>query len=172
MPNQFANVKGVQQVFEKLQLILSKIEADKVLDDVRKANAGRFECSFKDFIDHLTRKRINVAFLDKGFVDPLIAQCCQLLNKCISAYDLTIEKLFDIFDRDRDGALSKDVFIKSLQGMELGISFEDLIEFFNFVDDRNENVISKLQFTDAITFVVNKIGGGSKLEAALSAGIH
>ena len=73
MPNQFANVKGVQQVFEKLQLILSKIEADKVLDDVRKANAGRFECSFKDFIDHLTRKRINVAFLDKGFVDPLIA---------------------------------------------------------------------------------------------------
>lgn len=51
-----------------------------------------------------------------------------------------------------------------MQGMELGIAIEDLIEFFNFIDDRNENVISKLQFSDAITFVVNKIGGGSKLE--------
>ncbi len=48
--------------------------------------------------------------------------------------------------------------------MDLGISIEDLIEFFNYMDDRNENVISKMQFTDAITFVINKIGGGSKLE--------
>jgi hypothetical protein len=55
--------------------------------------------------------------------------------------------------------------------MELGIAIEDLIEFFNFIDDKNENTISKLQFVDTITFVVNKIGGGSKLEQALSSGV-
>jgi hypothetical protein len=57
-------------------IILSKNEAEKILADVRKSANGRFECSFKDFIDFMTRKRINVAFFDKGFVDPLIAQCC------------------------------------------------------------------------------------------------
>lgn len=76
MPNQFANNKGIQQIFEKLQLILSKFEAEKVLTDMRKGNNGRFECSFKDFIDFMTRRRINSSFQDKGFVDPMIAQCC------------------------------------------------------------------------------------------------
>lgn len=73
MPNQFANTKGIQQLFEKLGIILSRVEAEKVLKDVRDANYGRYECSFKEFVDFMTRKRINVAFFDKGFVDPLIA---------------------------------------------------------------------------------------------------
>lgn len=52
--------------------------------------------------------------------------------------------------------------------MQLGIAIEDIIEFFNYIDERNDNLISKLQFVDAITFVTNRIGGGSKLESALS----
>lgn len=56
--------------------------------------------------------------------------------------------------------------------MDLGISIEDLIEFFNYLDDKNENIITKLQFVDGITFVVSKIGGGSKLEQALSLGVQ
>ncbi len=31
MPNQFVNVKGVQQIFEKLGVIMSKNEVEKVL---------------------------------------------------------------------------------------------------------------------------------------------
>ena len=73
MPNQFVNTKGVQQVFEKLALVLSKNEVDKILNDVRRGFNGRYECSFKDLVDFMTRRRINVAFFDKGFVDPLIA---------------------------------------------------------------------------------------------------
>jgi hypothetical protein len=73
MPNQLANTKGLQQIFERLEIILTKKEADRVLGDVRSANHGKFECSFKSFIDFMTRKRINVAFVDKGFIDPLIA---------------------------------------------------------------------------------------------------
>jgi len=77
LPTQFANSKGVQQVFEKLQLILSRNEAEAVLTDMRATYNGKFECSFKDFIDFLTKRRINSVFNDKGFVDPMIAQCCQ-----------------------------------------------------------------------------------------------
>jgi hypothetical protein len=60
-------------VFEKLQLILSKNEAENVLKDMRAALNNKFECSFKDFIDFLTKRRINSSFNDKGFVDPRIA---------------------------------------------------------------------------------------------------
>ena len=76
-----------------------------------------------------------------------------------------------MFDVDRRGRLQKDVLLKCIQGMELGIAIEDLVEFFNFIDEKSENVISKLQFVDSITFVVSKIGGGSKLEQALSTGV-
>jgi len=51
-----------------------------------------------------------------------------------------------------------------MQGMELGVAGEDLIEFFNFIDEKNDNVIRKLQFVDSVNYVVSKIGGGSKLE--------
>lgn len=57
---------------------------------------------------------------------------------------MTIEKVYDVFDKERDGKISKDVFIKCMQGMDLGIAIQDLIEFFNYIDDRNENVITKL----------------------------
>ena len=80
---------------------MSKNEVQKIMTDVSKTFNGRYDCSFKDFIDYMTRKRINVAFLDKGFIDPLIAACCQNITKAISFYDITIEKLFNIFDKDR-----------------------------------------------------------------------
>lgn len=120
----------------------------------------------------MTRKRINSTFFDKGFVDPMIAQCCQQLNKCAAQYDINFEQIFDIFDMDRNGVIPKDGFLKCMQGMELGIASEDLTEFFNFIDDRNQNSISKLQFVDSVTFVATKIGGGSKLEQALSVGVN
>ena len=120
----------------------------------------------------MTRKRINSAFVDKGFVDPMIAQCCQHLSKVSSAFDLTFEQIFVIFDQEGNGKLSKDTFIKCMQGMELGIAGEDLIEFFNFVDDKNENMIKKLQFNDSISYVNSRIGGGGRLEQALGVGVN
>jgi hypothetical protein len=73
MPNQLANSKGLQQVLERLEIFANKSEAERVLADVRAANQGKFDCSFKILVDFMTRKRINVAFVDKGFIDPLIA---------------------------------------------------------------------------------------------------
>jgi len=35
MPNQLANTKGLQQVFERLEIILTRNEAERVLTDVR-----------------------------------------------------------------------------------------------------------------------------------------
>ena len=34
----------------------------------------RMDVSVDNFIDFMTRKRINVALFEKGFVDPLVAQ--------------------------------------------------------------------------------------------------
>ena len=136
-------------------------------------NGGLHAVSFKDLVDFMTRKRINSAFVDKGFVDPMIALCCQHLSKVCASFALSVEQIFDIFDGgERMGKLAKDTFVKCMQGMELGISGEDLIEFFNFMDDKNENVIKKLQFNDSISYVNSRIGGGGRLEQALSIGVN
>jgi Ca2+-binding EF-hand superfamily protein len=172
LPTQLATAKGLQQVFERLEIVLTKAEAERVLADVRKANHGKFECSFKSFIDFMTRKRINVAFVDKGFIDPLIAQCCQHLAKAKDSLGLTFEQLFGIFDGTAGaGTLSKEHFLACAQGLELDIAVEDLIELFNYMDEKSSNAVSKVQFVDALTYVTNKLGGQSFLEAQAGRGL-
>ena len=91
MAHHLATTKGIQQVFERLEIILARNEAERILNDVRKSNQGKFECSFKHFIDFMTRKRINVAFVDKGFIDPLIASVCQQFAKAKEIFGLTFD---------------------------------------------------------------------------------
>jgi len=218
-----ATAKGLQQVFERLEIVLTKTQAERVLNDVRAANHGESGCSFKNFIDFMTRKRINVAFVDKGFIDPLIAQCCQQLAKAKEPAGLTFEQLFGVFEgtgghgapgrqADRDdrdyradrsdkvnravdkaaasqgppgsfggrssaargptrGLLSKENFLVCAQGLELDIACEDLMEFFNYMDDKRTNTVSKVQFVDALTYVTSKLGGQSFLEAQMNRGL-
>ena len=217
-----ATAKGLQQVFERLEIVLTKTEAERVLNDVRLANQGETGCSFKNFIDFMTRKRINVAFVDKGFIDPLIAQCCQQLAKAKEPAGLSFEQLFGIFEggggrgapgsradrddrADRDyradrsdkvnravdraaasggfpprssaaggqtrGLLTKENFLVCAQGLELDIAVEDLMELFNYMDDKKQNAVSKVQFVDALTYVTSKLGGQSFLEAQMSRGL-
>jgi hypothetical protein len=54
-------------------VILSTTEAERILKDVRAHNSGKFECTYKNLIDFMIKKRINVSFVDKGFIDPLLA---------------------------------------------------------------------------------------------------
>ena len=88
MPMQLMNVKGCRSIFEKLHSIISKQQAEEILKDVRKS-LDRFECSYKDFIDYMTKKRINVAFMDKGFVDPIVAQCCHQIAKIANSFEIS-----------------------------------------------------------------------------------
>jgi len=172
LPTQLVNAKGLQQVFARLEIVLTKNEADRVLADVRQASPGEPACSFKNFIDFMTRKRINVAFVDKGFIDPLIAQCCQHLARAKDAQGLTFEQLFSIFDGGAGkGTLSKENFLTCAQGLELDIAVEDLMELFNYMDERSANAVSKVQLVDALTFVTNKLGGQSFLEAQTGRGL-
>lgn len=60
---------------DKLGVVISQIQADRIVKDLTKYNMNRFENTYKDLIDYLTRRRVNVAFLDKGFIDPLLATC-------------------------------------------------------------------------------------------------
>jgi Ca2+-binding EF-hand superfamily protein len=45
------------------------------------------------------------------------------------------------------------------------MALEDLLELFNYMGEGSGNAISKVQFVDALTFVTNKLGGGSLLES-------
>lgn len=154
-------------MFERLEIVLPKAEAERILADVRKANDGKFECSLKHFIDFMTRKRVNVAFVDKGFIDPLIAQCCQQLSRAKDTVSLTFEQLYNNFvGAGGKESLPKEKFLTCVQGMELDIALEDLMELFNYMDTGNANQLSKVQFVDALTYVTSKLGGSSFLETS------
>lgn len=76
LPTQNVTKNGVQNNFAKLGIILTGPHAEQIVKDVRLANSGKFEITYKDFIDFMTRKRINVAFLERGFIDPILASTC------------------------------------------------------------------------------------------------
>ena len=54
-------------------MIISTTEAERILKDVRDHNFGKFECTYKNLVDFMTKKKINIAFIEKGFIDPLLA---------------------------------------------------------------------------------------------------
>jgi Ca2+-binding EF-hand superfamily protein len=118
----------------------------------------------------MTRKKINVALADKGFVDPLIAQCCQHLAKAKDACGLTFEQLYGIFAGTAAGALTKENFITCAQGLELDIAVEDLLELFNSMDEEGNNVIGQVAFVDMLTNVTSKMGGQGFLDAQMGKG--
>ena len=70
---------GVTRSLAKLQITLTSAQAERIVKDVRLANDNKFEITYKDFIDYMTRKRINVAFLERGFIDPILASTCTQL---------------------------------------------------------------------------------------------
>jgi Ca2+-binding EF-hand superfamily protein len=127
---------------EKLGIVLSTNEADYILKDVRKHNYGKFECTYKNLVDFMTKNRINVAFVEKGFIDPLLANTVQALNRVKDVHDFTYEHLFRILDAEEKKHFSKEQFMICLQGMDLGCAVEDIIELFNYMDDQNINRVS------------------------------
>ena len=67
--------------------------------------------------------------------------------------------------------LTKQNFLICAQGLELDIAVEDLMELFNYMDEKKSNTVSKVQFVDALTYVTSKLGGQSFLEAQMSRGL-
>lgn len=50
-----------------------------------------------------------------------------------------------------------------VQGLELDIPVEDLMELFNHMDSKHENKVSKVQFVDGLNHVTKQFG--SSMEA-------
>ena len=131
---------------------------------MRKANESKFEITYKDFIDFMTRRRINVAFLERGFIDPILASTYTQIMAIKDQYEITFERLFDIFCRNIGSvspSLSKDEFVESIQAMEIKTSVEDISELFDYIDNTGINRITKQQFVQTISTITAKMGAGS-----------
>lgn len=119
----------------------------------------------------MTKKKVNATFLEKGFVDPIVATCCHQVAKIGQLYEISLREMFDIFDRDSNGVIDQKSMMRCLQGLQLQVPIEDLTEFYNYLDRGSDGKVSKDQFVDAITFVTSKVGG-SKANTALSKGVN
>jgi Ca2+-binding EF-hand superfamily protein len=61
--------------------------------------------------------------------------------------------MFGVFDPDQSGDITKAEFMMNIQGMEMTLSLEDILELFNFMDDKSINRITRTQFVDSMTFL-------------------
>lgn len=52
-----------------------------------------------------------------------------------------------------------------VQGLELDIPVEDLMELFNHMDAKNDNKVSKVQFVDALNYVTKQFSGSMEAQA-------
>lgn len=98
---------------DKLGIVVSQVQAERMLKDLRKVQNGKFECTYKDFVDYMTRRRINVAFLEKGFIDPLLASCTQALVSVKELYNFDYKALFKVLAGSTKlrMSVSKDDFV-------------------------------------------------------------
>ena len=90
-PMALITVTGIKQIVEKFNLIVSSIEAERILKDVRAYNYGKFECTYKNLVDFMIKKKINIIFADKGATDPFLANTVQAINRSKDLYELTFE---------------------------------------------------------------------------------
>ena len=123
----------------------------------------------------MTRRRINVAFLERGFIDPILASTCTQIQKVKEHYEITFERIFDIFCSNKQllakfRSISKEDFIESVQAMEIKTAVEDINELFNYIDTKAMNRITKAQFVHSLSYITSKIGSGS-MEQQMSKGI-
>lgn len=169
---QLVTIKGIQQIMDKLGVIVSSTQANRIVMDLRKANNGRFENTYKDFIDNMYRRRVNVGFLEKGFIDPLLASCASGLVKIKEQYNLTNDTLYSMIVGSHDVQVKcrKDDFVTCVQGMDLKLTLEDINGFFNFCDEKGLNKITRIQFVNSLNFLMTKIGGQSHLESQMTKG--
>jgi hypothetical protein len=58
-------------------------------------------------IEFLTKARINVQFLEKGFIDPMLANSVSQLALISAYYNLSPTKLFRVLDADGSGKVAK-----------------------------------------------------------------
>ena len=82
----------------RILIVLTPKQAERIVQDVRLANPHKMQTiTYKDMIDFFTRKRINVAFLERGFIDPILASTCTQIQAIKDQYEITYENIFDIF---------------------------------------------------------------------------
>jgi hypothetical protein len=91
----------------------------------------------------MTKKRINTALVEKGFIDPLKANTVQAINRCRDLYNFTNDQLFKMLDAEQKGYFNKEQFLVCTVGMNLPVAVEDLSELFNDMDDQNINRVNK-----------------------------
>jgi hypothetical protein len=71
---------------------------------------------------------------------------------------MSYEQLYDIFNGKSNSRMEKAKFLVCMQGLQQDIAIEDLLEMFNYIDSNSENIVSKVQFVDAFTYISNRLG--------------
>ncbi len=143
--------KGIRQVFETIDLILSSREIG-ILHNEIKAGFGKEQYTYQDFMDFLIRCKIDLSELQKTVCDPGIVLCIQGIIKGLKKCNVNFEKAFELFSRKRKAYIEKLDFIHCIEGMQIGISKDDIVAMFSFMDKLKSNTIKLQDFLQAMSY--------------------
>ena len=81
-----------------------------------------------------------------GLTDPGVIICLQALVKTLKKNSIDPLKAFEILSRRKGLYISKIDFIQGIEGMQLGLSKDDIAALFNSMDKKKTNTVSRKEF--------------------------
>ena len=159
----YMNIQKLKQLLEYIGLYVSTREVELIYSNIRSTISKR-EISYQDFLDFMVRKKIDTTDIREGSIDPTISLCVNTLNRLFRKYQISLERAFMLIAKSlKQGYIVYEDFILALEGMQLGFSKEDTALVFGFLDKNHSNILSKIEFLQGFTAVLQS-GKGIEFE--------
>eukprot|EP01022_Parablepharisma_sp_SALTPOND_P032418 TRINITY_DN843_c0_g1_i2.p1 TRINITY_DN843_c0_g1~~TRINITY_DN843_c0_g1_i2.p1 ORF type:complete len:1902 (-),score=265.49 TRINITY_DN843_c0_g1_i2:41258-46963(-) len=115
--------KGIRKLFESIELVLTAKELT-LLDNEIKSAFGKDEYSYQDLLDFMIRKRIDPGYTG---MEPGIVICMNAVSKVLKKNGINYAKAYSMFSKNYGAYVSKRDFVEAINGMQLGLSIEDIL---------------------------------------------
>ena len=145
------SVAGIQKLFECLDLILTRKETLKIDEEIRKA-FGKEVYTYQDLLDFFIRRRIETSDLTVGLGNPAIMISLQAIIKELKKNKMSFIEAFSLLTKNRGAYITQIDFIQGIQGMQLGLSKEDIVTLFSHMDKLKKNMVTQNDFLNTLAY--------------------
>lgn len=153
---QYLTRKALGQVMERIGVVLTNKEANVIITDMQET-FFRKELSLKDLVEFMLRRKVDsmVGSEGEGGIDPIVLLSMSSIAKSFKKFSIPPERGFQLMKKSRNSStMNKGEFFLGVEGMQLGLSHEDMVTLFAFIDEKRTGVISENEFMDVFRYVV------------------
>jgi len=133
---------GIAKLLDSIELTFTTKQLNLLYSDIKEA-FGKDEFTYQDLLDFIIRKRI-----DPGYsgIEPGISICLNAILKVLKRNSITFAKAYAMFSKNKGAYITKNDFMLAVEGMQLGLSYDDIIAFFNYMNKTKSGEVTKQEF--------------------------